>query len=83
MATSIMLAMAFSASPAWVHAASAAAAQGQNDEIVKMREEIAAARKEYKRKVGEAQKVFDEQKSAAAKERDTAISAARAKAGQK
>jgi len=93
LATSIIFATAIAASPVWAQtdtgaAAPAAApatapAQGHNDAIVKMRQEIAAARKEYKQKVAAAQKVFDEQKAAAAKERDAAISSARAAAGQK
>ncbi|RDK07669.1 hypothetical protein [Cupriavidus lacunae] len=83
LATSVMFVTAIIASPVWAQPASGAAAHGHNDAIVKMRQEVAAARKEYNRKVAEAQKVFDEQKSAAKKERDTAIAAAHAGAGQK
>ncbi|MGO4764161.1 hypothetical protein AB4120_16630 [Cupriavidus sp. 2KB_3] len=53
-----------------------------NDHLVQMRLEIQAARKEYDRKVKDAKGVFNEAKKAAAQERDTAISAARAKGGQ-
>jgi len=77
----ITLSAAVIASPGWAQTASAPAAQGHNDAIVKMRQEIAAARKEYKQKVAEAQKVFDEAKAAAAKDRDAAIKAAHAAAG--
>jgi hypothetical protein len=82
-AISLMLATAIMGSPVWAQSASAPSAQSHDDAIVQMRQEIATARKEYKRKVGEAKKVYDEQKSAAAKERDTAIAAARTAAGQK
>lgn len=82
-ATSVMFAMAIIASPVWAQTASGAGGQSHNDAIVKMRQEEAAAKKEYKRKVAEAQKVFDEQKAAAKKERDAAIAAAHAAAGQK
>lgn len=78
LATMAMLAAAIMVSPAWAQTASAPAAKGHSDSIVKMRQEIAAARKEYKQKVAEAQKVFDEAKAAAAKERDAAIKAAHA-----
>jgi len=77
----VMLAATIMTSTVWAQTAPGGAAH--SDAIVKMRQEEAAARKEYKRKVGEAQKVFNEQKSAAAKERDSAIAAAHAAAGQK
>lgn len=81
LATMTMLAAAIMASPGWAQTATAPTAKGHSDAIVKMRQEIAAARKEYKRKVAEAQKAFDETKAAAAKERDAAIKAAHATAG--
>lgn len=83
LASLIMISATLCTAPAWAQSASGAAAQGSNDAIVKMRGEIAAARKEYNRKVAEAKKVYDEAKAAAAKERDASISAARAAAGQK
>lgn len=63
--------------------ASAPAAPVHNDAIVKMRQDIAAARKTYSAKVADAKKVFDAAKADAAKERDAAIKAARAAANQK
>ncbi|MGO4304432.1 hypothetical protein [Cupriavidus sp. RAF12] len=74
---------AVSALPAIGQTASGTKSQPPSDEIVHMRQEIAAARKAYDTKVGEAKKVYDEAKAAAAKERDAAISAARANAHQK
>jgi len=68
-------------SPAWAQQDSAA--KPADDHLVQMRLDIQAARKEYDRKVKEAKGVYDEAKKAAAKERDTAIAAARSKAGQK
>lgn len=83
LATLLMISATLGTAPAWAQSASGAAAPAHNDAIVKMRQEIAAARKTYKEKVADAQKIFDEAKGAAAKERDTAIAAARAAAGQK
>lgn len=69
------------ATNAWAQAAAqadqGAAPPAHNDEIVKMRMEVAAANKKYNQKVAAAQKVFDHKKAEAAKERDTAIAAAR------
>jgi hypothetical protein len=48
-----------------------------------MRLEIQAARNEYDKKVKEAKGVYDEARKAAAKERDAAIAAARARPGGK
>ena len=75
--------LALSALPAMGQSASGAKAQPPSDEIVHMRQEIAAARKTYDTKVAEAKKVYNEAKAAAAKERDAAISTARANANQK
>lgn len=72
-----------SAPPAIGQTANTAKSQPPSDEIVQMRQEIAAARKTYSTKVAEAKKTYDEAKAAAAKERDAAISAARATANQK
>jgi hypothetical protein len=79
----IMISATLCAAPAWAQSASGAAAPAHNDAIVKMRQDIAAARKVYKDKVADAKKIYDEAKAAAAKERDAAISAAHAAAGQK
>ncbi|MGT2495142.1 hypothetical protein ACU4GD_44220 [Cupriavidus basilensis] len=81
-ATSVMFAMAIIASPVWAQTASGAGGQSHNDAIVKMRQEEAAARKEYKRKVAEAQR-FSTSRKRLRKERDAAIAAPRAAAGQK
>jgi hypothetical protein len=83
LATLIMVSATLCTAPAWAQSASGAAAPAHNDAIVKMREEIAAARKTYNGKVADAKKIYDEAKAAAAKERDAAIAAARAAAGQK
>jgi len=80
MATSILLAATFIGSPAWAQAPAGASAH--DDHLVQMRLDIQAARKEYDRRVKEAKGVYDEAKKAAAKDRDAAIAAARAKAGQ-
>jgi hypothetical protein len=79
-ARALLLAAAIS-SPAW--AQQGGASKPADDHLVQMRLDIQAARKEYDRKVKEAKGVYDEAKQASAKERDTAIAAARAKAGQK
>jgi len=81
--TPLLLVAAILATPAFAQTSSGAATKGHDDHIVQMRQEIAAARKEYDRKVDEAKKVFNEAKAAAAKERDAAIAAARTAAGQK
>lgn len=65
---SVLLATAIIASPVWAQTASGNAAKAHDDHLVQMRQDILAARKEYKRKVAEAQKNFDEQKAGAAKE---------------
>lgn len=46
------------------------------DEIVRMRQKVAAANREYDREVAAAKKVFDQKKAVAAKKRDAAIEAA-------
>jgi len=46
------------------------------DEIVRMRQKVAAANREYDREVAAAKKVFDHKKAIAAKKRDAAIEAA-------
>jgi len=86
LASLIMISATLCAAPAWAQSASgaaAAASHASNDAIVKMRQEVAAARKTYNQKVADAKKIYDEAKAAAAKERDAAISAAHAAAGQK
>ncbi|WP_427309136.1 hypothetical protein [Cupriavidus sp. H39] len=79
----VFFATAIITSPVWAQTATGAPAKAHDDHLVQMRQDILAARKEYKRKVAEAQNVFDQQKAGAAKERDAAIAAARATAGQK
>ncbi|MBV8272750.1 MAG: hypothetical protein JO067_10825 [Cupriavidus sp.] len=83
LATLLMVSATLCTAPAWAQSASGAAAPAHNDAIVKMRQEVAAARKVYNQKVAEAKKIYDEAKAAAAKERDAAIAAAHAAAGQK
>jgi hypothetical protein len=86
LASLIMISATLCTAPAWAQSASGAAAatsHASNDAIVKMRQEVAAARKTYNQKVADAKKIYDEAKAAAAKERDAAISAAHAAAGQK
>jgi hypothetical protein len=46
------------------------------DEIVRMRQKVAAANREYDREVAAAKKVFDQKKAIAAKKRDAAVEAA-------
>lgn len=75
--------LGLSALPAIGQTTSGAKSQPPSDEIVQMRQEIAAARKAYNTKVAEAKKVYEEAKASAAKERDAAISAARTTANQK
>lgn len=75
--------LALSTLSASAQTTSGSKAQPPSDEIVHMRQEIAAARKAYSDKVAAAKKTYDEAKAAAAKERDAAISAARATANQK
>jgi hypothetical protein len=69
------------ATSAWAQTAAqtdqGAAQPAHNDEIVKMRMDIAAANKKYDQKVAAAKKVFDHKKAEAAKERDAAVAAAR------
>ena len=72
-----------SAAPAFGQSTSGATAQASGDPIVKMRQEIAAARKVYSAKVAEDKKVYDDAKAVAGKERDAAIASARATAHQK
>jgi hypothetical protein len=66
------------ASTSWAQSASDAAAQGgNNDVIVQMHQQIAAANRVYDKKVAAARKVYDQKKADAAKERDAAVAAAR------
>ncbi len=60
----------------WAQNDQSAPHSGSNDEIVKMRMEVAAANKAYDRKVAAAKKVYDHKKAEAAKERDAAIATA-------
>jgi hypothetical protein len=72
-----LLGMAVTTSSAWSQTPDPTTQGGSNDPIVKMHEQIAAARHVYDRKVAAAKKVFDQKKAAAAKERDAAIAIAR------
>jgi hypothetical protein len=56
--------------------AAAAPGSGHPDEIVRMRQKVAAANREYDHEVAAAKKVFDQKKAVAAKKRDAAIEAA-------
>jgi hypothetical protein len=78
--SAVVLCSAALASTSWAQSASepaAASATGSSDVIVKMRMEIAAANREYDRKVAAAKKVYDARKAAAAKVRDHQIDVAR------
>lgn len=46
------------------------------DEIVRMRQQVAAANREYNREVAAAKKVYDRKKAEADKKRDAAVAAA-------
>jgi len=56
--------------------AATAPASEHPDEIVRMRQQIAAANRAYDREVAAAKKVLDQKKAVAAKKRDAAIEAA-------
>jgi hypothetical protein len=79
---SISLAAAAASGQSWAQTNQAAPQAGSNDEIVKMRMEVASANKAYDKKVAAAKKVYEHKKAEAAKERDAAIAAAHHGASQ-
>lgn len=73
--TSILFALS-APTQLWAQNNQGAPQSGSNDEIVKMRMEVASANKAYDKKVAAAKKVYEHKKAEAAKERDAAIAKA-------